>query len=145
MLCSCLMKLLFMVHSRGSFWLKPDAIVLLMQCSAISVVFDFISVLCCDVQNVVCNVLANVDSREIGLYEVAMLLSLFGFGSNDNKNTLVVVIYSSSSVSRERFITIRSNVQLSSSPLKHLTTSSNNNTICLGFVHKSKTVSCASV
>ena len=37
MLCSCLMKLLFMVHSSGSFWLKPDAIVLLMQCSAVYV------------------------------------------------------------------------------------------------------------
>ena len=44
-----------MVHSGGCFWLKPVAIVLLMQCSAVSVVFAFISVLCCDVQNVFCN------------------------------------------------------------------------------------------
>ena len=53
MLCLCLSNAIVMVRSGGSLWLKPVAIVLLMQCSA---VFAFISVLCSDVRNIVCNV-----------------------------------------------------------------------------------------
>ena len=43
-----------MVRYGGSFWLKPVAVVLLIQC--ICRVFAFISVLFCNMRNVVCNV-----------------------------------------------------------------------------------------
>ena len=78
-----------MVRSADRFWLKPVAIVLLMQCSAVSVecllLYPCCVVMCGMLsvmygKSVFFSVLASVDSREIGLYEVPMLLSLFGLG-----------------------------------------------------------------
>lgn len=78
-----------MVRSGGVFWLKPVAIVWLMLCSAVSV--EWLRLYPCCVamsgmlsvmngKSVFSNVLASVESSEIGLYEVPMLLSLLGFG-----------------------------------------------------------------
>ena len=69
--------------------MNPVAIVLLMQCSAVSVECLLLYPCCvvmCGMLSVMngkrgfSTVLASVDIREIGLYEVPMLLSLFGFG-----------------------------------------------------------------
>ena len=46
-----------MVRSGGSFWLRPVAIALLMQCNAVSVecLLLYPCCVCCDVRNVVYN------------------------------------------------------------------------------------------
>ena len=56
-----------------------------MQCSAVSVEYPCCVVMCgmlsvMNGKSVFSNVLASVDIREIGLYEVPLLLCLFGFG-----------------------------------------------------------------
>ena len=53
------------VRSGGLFWLKPVAMVF-MLCSA---------VLCGDVWDVVC-----VERSDMRMYDVPMIMSLFGFG-----------------------------------------------------------------
>ena len=78
-----------MVRVGGMGWLKPVATVLLMLCSAVFVEgLGFEPVLCCDV-GMFCvvyrritfsSVFAITDRRDIGLYDVSILMSLLGLG-----------------------------------------------------------------
>ena len=77
------------VRSGGLFWLKPVAIVLFMLCSAVLVEWLPLKSCCVEmcgmlfvmyVSSVFSNVFAITDRSEIGLYDVPMFMSLFGFG-----------------------------------------------------------------
>ena len=79
MLCSCL------VRSGGLFWLKPVAIVLFMLCSAVLVEWLLLKPCCVEIfviygSSVFSSVFAIIERSEMGLYDVHMFMSLFGFG-----------------------------------------------------------------
>ena len=68
-----------MVRVGGMGWLKPVATVLLILCSAVFVECLVLNP-CCDVRKnhlLECTI---TDRRDIGLYDVPMLMSLFGLG-----------------------------------------------------------------
>ena len=83
MLCSCL------VRSGGLFLLKPVAMVLFMLCSAVLVECLLLKPCCVEMcgmlfvmygSSVFFSVFAITERSEMGLYDVPMFMSLFGFG-----------------------------------------------------------------
>ena len=77
------------VRSGGLFWLKPVAMVLFMLCS--SVIVEWLLLKTCSVEicgmlyvmygnSVFSSVFAITERSEMGLYDVPMLMCLFGFG-----------------------------------------------------------------
>ena len=74
------------VRSSGLFWSKPVAIVLFMLCSAVLV--EWLLLKPCSVEmcgmlygsSVFSSVFAITERSEMGLYDVPMFMSLFGFG-----------------------------------------------------------------
>ena len=77
------------VRSSGLFWLKPVAMVLFMLCSAMLVEWLFLKpcfVEMCGMlfvvygSSVYSSVFAITERSEMGLYDVPMFMSLFGFG-----------------------------------------------------------------
>ena len=88
MLCSCLV-LLWFVRSGGLFWLKPVAMVLFMLCSVVLVEWLLLKPCCVEMcgmlfviygSSVFSSVFAIAERSEMGLYDVPMFMSLFGFG-----------------------------------------------------------------
>ena len=82
MLCSCL------VRSGGLFWLYPVAMVLFMLCSAVLVEWLLLKPCCVEMcymlflmygRSVFSGVFAITERSEMGLYDVPMFMSLFGF------------------------------------------------------------------
>ena len=78
-----------MVRSGGLFWLKPVAMVLFMLCSAVLVEWLFLKTCCVEMcgmlfvmygSNVFSIVFSITERSEMGLYDVPMFMSLFGFG-----------------------------------------------------------------
>ena len=76
-----------MVHVGGMGWLKPVATVLLMLCSAVFVESLVLNPCCVVMFGMFCvmygiitfsSVFAITDRRDIGLYDVPMLMSLLG-------------------------------------------------------------------
>ena len=85
MLCSCLMLL----RVGGMGWLKPVATVLLKLCGAVFVECLILNPCCVVIFGMFCvmygritfsSVFAITDRRDIGLYDVPMLMSLLGLG-----------------------------------------------------------------
>ena len=77
------------VHSGGLFSLKPVAMVLFMLCSAVHVEWLLLKPCCMEMcgmlfvmygNSVFSRVFAITDRSEMGLYDVPMFMSLFGFG-----------------------------------------------------------------
>ena len=74
------------MRSGGLFWLKPVAIMLFMWCSAVLVVWLLLKPCCVEMlfvmygSSVFSSVFAITERSEIGLYDVPMFMSLFGFG-----------------------------------------------------------------
>ena len=77
------------MRSGGLFWLEPVAMVLFMLCSTVLV--EWLLLKPCYVEmcgmlfvmygsSVFSSVLAITDISELGLYDVSMFMSLFGFG-----------------------------------------------------------------
>ena len=77
------------VHSGGLFWLKPVAMVLFMLCSAVLV--EWLLLKPCSVElcgmlfvmygsSVFSSVFVITERNEMGLYDVPIFMSLFGFG-----------------------------------------------------------------
>ena len=65
------------VRSGGLFWLKPVAMVLFMLCSAVLVEWLILKPCCVEM----CGMLFVMYwSSEMGLYDVHVFMSLFGFG-----------------------------------------------------------------
>ena len=78
------------VRSGDLFWLKPVAMVLFMLCSAMLVELWLLKLCCVEMcgmmfviygSSVFSSVFAIIEISEMGLYDVAMYMSLFGFGS----------------------------------------------------------------
>ena len=78
-----------MVRVGGMGWLKPVATVLLMLCSAVFVECLVLNPCCVVMYGMFCvmygritfsSVFAITDRRDIGLYDVPMLMCLFGLG-----------------------------------------------------------------
>ena len=76
------------VRSGGLFWLKPVAMVLLMSCSAVFVEWLLLKPCCLDMcgmlfvmygSSVLFSVFTITERSEMGLYDVPMFMSLFGF------------------------------------------------------------------
>ena len=77
------------VRSGGLFWLKPVAMVLFMLCSAVLVELLLLKPCCVEMcgmlfvmywSSVFSSVFAITERSEMGLYDVPMFMSLFGFG-----------------------------------------------------------------
>ena len=77
------------VRSGGLFWLKPVAMVLFMLCIAVLVEWLLLMPCCVDMcgmlfvmygSSVFSSVFSITDRSEIGLYDMPMFMSLFGFG-----------------------------------------------------------------
>ena len=77
------------VRSGGSFWLKPVAIELFMLCNAVLVEWLLLKPCCVDMcgmlfvmygSSVFSSVFAITGRSEMGLYDMPMYMSLFGFG-----------------------------------------------------------------
>ena len=77
------------VRSGGLFWLKPVAMVLFMLCSAVLVEWLLLKPCCVEMcgmlfvmygSSVFSSVFAITERSEMGLYDVPMFMSLFGFG-----------------------------------------------------------------
>ena len=77
------------MRSGGLFWLKPVAIVLFMLCSAVIVEWLLLKPCCVEMcwmlfvmygSSVFSSVFAITERSEMGLYNVPMFMSLFGFG-----------------------------------------------------------------
>ena len=76
------------VRSGGLFWLKPVAMVLFMLCSAVLVEWLPLKPCCVDMcgvlfvmygSSVFSSVFSITERSEMGLYDVPMFMSLFGF------------------------------------------------------------------
>ena len=81
----CFAHATLIVRSGGLFWLKPVAMMLFMLCSAVLVEWLLLKHVCdvvCDVywSSVFSSVFAITERNEMGLYDVPMFMSLFGFG-----------------------------------------------------------------
>ena len=77
------------VCSGSLFWLKPVAIVLFMLCTAVLIEWLLLKQCCVEMcvilfvmygNSVFSSVFAIIERSEMGLYDVPMLMSLFGFG-----------------------------------------------------------------
>ena len=77
------------VRSGGMFWLKPVAMVLFMLCSAVLVERMLLKSCCVEMcgmlfviygSSVFSSVFGINERSEMGLYDVPMFISLFGFG-----------------------------------------------------------------
>ena len=77
------------LRSGGLFWLKPVAMVLFMLCSAVLVEWLLLKPCCVEMcemlfvmygSSVFSRVFAITERSEMGLYDVPMFMSLFGFG-----------------------------------------------------------------
>ena len=77
------------VRSGGLCWLKPVAMVLFMLCSAVLVEWLLLKPCCVEMcgmlfviygSSVFSSVFAITERSEVGLYDVSMFMSLFGFG-----------------------------------------------------------------
>ena len=77
------------VRSGVLFWLKPVAIVLFMLCSVVLVEWLLLKPCCVEMcgmlfvmygSSVFSSVFAITERSEMGLYDVPMFMSLFGFG-----------------------------------------------------------------
>ena len=77
------------VRSGGLFWLKPVVMMLFMLCPAVLVEWLLLKPCCVEMcgmlfviygSSVSYSVFAITESSEMGLYEVPMFMSLFGFG-----------------------------------------------------------------
>ena len=77
------------LRSGGLFWLKPVAMVVFLLCSAVLVEWLLLKQCCVEMcgmlfvmygSSVFVSVFAITERGEMGLYDVPMLMSLFGFG-----------------------------------------------------------------
>ena len=77
------------VCSGGLFWLMPVAMVFAMLCSDVLVEWLFLKPCCVEMcgmlfvmygSSVFSSVFAIAESRDMGLYDVPIFMSLFGFG-----------------------------------------------------------------
>ena len=77
------------VRSAGFIWLKPVAMVLFMLCSVVLVEWLLLKSCCVEMggmlfvmyrSSVFSSVFAITERSEMGLYDVPMFMSLFGFG-----------------------------------------------------------------
>ena len=78
-----------MVRSGGLFWLMPVAMVWFMLCSAVLVEWLLLKPCCVEMcgmlfvmygSSVLSSVFSITERSEMGLYDVSMFMSLFGFG-----------------------------------------------------------------
>ena len=78
-----------MVRSGGLFWLKPIAKVLFMLCSVVLVEWLLLKPCCVEMCRMLCVMygssvfstgFAITERSEMGLYDVPMFMSFFGFG-----------------------------------------------------------------
>ena len=77
------------VRSGGLFWLKPVAMVLFMLCRVVLVEWFLLKPCCVEIcgmlfviygSSVSSSVFAITERSEMGMYDVPMFMSLFGFG-----------------------------------------------------------------
>ena len=72
------------VRAGGLFWLKPVAMVLFMLCSAVIVEWLLLKPCCLEMCGMLCvmygSSVFSSERSEMGLYDVPMFMSLFGFG-----------------------------------------------------------------
>ena len=77
------------LRSGGLFWLKPVVMVLFMLCSAVLVDWLLLKPCCVEMcgmlfvmygSNVFSSVFAITERSEMGMYDVPMFMSLFGYG-----------------------------------------------------------------
>ena len=70
------------VHAGGAIWLNPFVTVLFTVCSAVRVAWvRLVCLLLCKEEGSSSTVSAITEKRDMGLYEVPVDMSLFGFGT----------------------------------------------------------------